>query len=136
MSKNKNPSTEELLKLEQIIRDKVEKCSANWFYRILYSQDWYSYEDNDTDDLVTEAKFVLDKLEFHIGHDLSLGDGNDWTITFVLPNSFKEQFVTINGYYSSQGDSEFQEVYYSSPYVYREVRYERKVAVDTNSETV
>lgn len=125
MSKNKNPTTEELLKLEQIIRDKVQAGNANWFYKILYNEDWYSYED-DGNDLVAEAKFVINNLEFHIGHELSLGDGNHWTISFVLPNSFKEQFVTINGYYSSQGDSEFREVYYSSPCVYREVRYERK----------
>ena len=134
MNKNKIVTAEESQRLEQIIQDKVNSQKANWFYWVLYNEDYYLLEE---EELLDEAKFVLKKLESNIAYDLSMGDGNDWTITFELPVSFKERYVTINGYYSSNGDSDFSDVYYTSPYVYREVRYERKkVAVDTTSETV
>ena len=137
MNKNKIVTAEESQRLEQIIQDKVNNRKANWFYLVLYNQDYYQFEDRDEQDLLDEAKFVLNKLESNIAYDLSMGDGNDWTITFELPASFKERYVTINGYYSSNGDSDFSHVYYSSPYVYREVRYERKkVTVDITPETV
>lgn len=137
MNKNKTVTIEESQRLEQIIQDKVNNQKAKWFYLVLYNQDYYQFEDRNQQELLDEAKFVLNKLESNIAYDLSMGDGNDWTITFELPVSFKERYVTINGYYSSNGDSDFSDVYYSSPYVHREVRYERKkVTVDATPETV
>ena len=59
--------------------------------------------------------------EFVVAYDQNWGDGNDWQVALHYPE--ENINILLEGYYSSQGDSELDEVSLSAPYDYTEVRY-------------
>lgn len=67
-----------------------------------------------SDDGVVENEFV-------VAYDQNWGDGNDWEVALHFPA--ENINVLLEGYYSSQGDSELDSVSLSAPYDYTEVRY-------------
>ena len=53
--------------------------------------------------------------------ELNWGDGNDWHVAL----KFIDENITVymSGFYSSQGDSEFDTVAFGIPYDFKETRY-------------
>ena len=53
--------------------------------------------------------------------ELNMGDGNEWEVAI----EFVDEKLTVYmvGYYSSEGDSEFQTVSFGVPYEFNETRY-------------
>lgn len=52
---------------------------------------------------------------------LNMGDGNEWTVALEFTD-FKITIV-LEGYYSSHGDSEFENVGFGIPFEFKENRY-------------
>jgi hypothetical protein len=111
-----NNSKEELEFSKELIEKWVFEKKAQNFYKVFYNGD-YNYcdsTDNENDIIGNHVRIV---------YDMNYGDGNDYYITFHFVDF--DFYVSIEGYYSSYDSAQFNEVYFSKPYEYKEIRYEK-----------
>lgn len=53
--------------------------------------------------------------------EINWGDGNDWVIALEFPD--ENINIVLSGYYSSEGDSEFDEIGFGIQYEFKETRW-------------
>lgn len=110
------------------IENIVDKGFADVFYKL--SENSFGYDstygeyigDEKTYDENTYVK--IDDEEMVQVFDECWGDGNEWYKTFHFPNW--DFYVSIEGTYSSHGDSYWGSIYFSEPYEHTETRFKKK----------
>lgn len=99
----------EKLTREELL-EKVKSSDVKWFQEYYFEYEW---------DAKHKKDFQGNKFE--VCWELCWGDGNDWSVALDF---FEENLtVVMEGYYSSHGESEFNQVGLGIPYEFKETRY-------------
>lgn len=98
----------EKLTREELL-EKIKNNDVSWFRHHYFEYEWQ----------VNKPDFQGNK--FKTCWEINWGDGNEWIIAL----DFYEENLTVvlEGYYSSHGDSEFNDVGIGVPYEFKETRY-------------
>lgn len=114
-------------KLKQAVLHIIDHSVKDWFYQLRCLEtinDREGYEcETDEEQLVADA-YNNAELEIVVLENRCDGDGSEYNYTIQFPQ-LDNILVTLNGYYSSWGESEFTEVFLSKPYEFKEIRYEK-----------
>lgn len=92
---------------EQLIQ-KVKDNDCQYFQEMMYNSWRYNKQSNDQN----RVKKIW---------ELNWGDGNEWYVALEFPD--ENLTVYMEGYYSSEGESEFDKVAFGVPYEFTETRY-------------
>ncbi len=87
----------------QELIEKIKNKDVKFFEEV-YHEGHYKYKD---------------KVE--VVYDHNNGDGREWFVALHFIEANLD--ILMEGYYSSQGDSEFEKVSIAAPYEFKEIRY-------------
>jgi hypothetical protein len=101
----------------QELIEKIKSGDPRTFQEMVENHGWRS-----------PSKQPNDINKFEKLWELNMGDGNDWSVAI----RFIDEDITIllEGVYSSEGDSEFNEVSYGVPFEFKETRYRAATAAE------
>jgi hypothetical protein len=94
---------------QELIKKVLEK-DIEFFSKLLFEHGWTSL-----------SRQPADINKFEKVWEINWGDGNEWTIALSFPE--ENVNIVLSGYYSSHGDSEFDEIGFGVPYEFKETRW-------------
>ena len=98
-------------------RRRGQRNNIRFFEKVYYKISG-NYDDDADDDKANKVE-----NECKIVYDQNWGDGRLWQVALY----FKEEdiYILLSGYYSSEGESEFDEVTLAEPFEFKETRYRK-----------